>query len=157
MSWQHSGSIWKNRFLVDFWSFFDLPDLAGSLWDCLKGFPFVFLKGSLKTRIFKSGTQLQPFEKIREGSPIVCNRWRSHKFQANRSRFRRVPENRTSWPNAQISAHMRARGKNLKHPNSTNFDFAPYMKSKFSILLSTPPKSGAADSVLTFKIDFKNI
>ena len=57
------------------------------------------------------------------------------------------------------NAHMRARarGKNLKHPNSTNFDFAPYMKSKFSILLSTPPKSGAADSVLLFKIDFKNI
>ena len=139
MSWQHSGSIWKNRFLVDFWPFFDLPDWAGSLWDCLKGFPFVFLKGSLKTRFFKSGTQLQPFGKIREGSPIVCNRWRSHKFQANRSRFRRVPGNRTFWPKAQnICAYTRAR-QEFETPKFHKFRFCALYEVKIFHTPEYPP------------------
>ena len=60
----------------------------------------------------------------------------------------------------RTGAHIRARGRARQIfflAKITNFDFAPYMKSKFSIHLSTTPKSGAADSVLTLKIDFENI
>ena len=47
--------------------------------------------------------------------------------------------------------HLRRRGHDL------NLDFAAYMSSKLSILLSTPPKSGSASSVLALKNDFENI
>ena len=151
------GCIWSRFGKIDFWSFFGhfwspqncLGWPAG--WSGSKGTPFE--NALLKTLFCKIWFQFSPISKIFELPEFFCNSWSSHKFEPKRWRFRWKILMRA---NGRIWC-ARARGRLFFLAKNTKIDFATYMNSKLFILLSTPPFSGSADSVLAIKNVFETI
>ena len=141
-------SIWKNRKF----------SLFGPFWDTQIAFGFgagltgskgtTFGKANFETQFCKIGLGLSPFRKN------FSQKDRSPKIMGVGKKFPKCAGFRPCAREMRIYARalheIGARCSKSKNENSKSI-FGAYMKSKFLILTSTPPKTGAKKSIYDVK------